>query len=60
MGGYEERNKDMIDALIVLKNNLKNNTWHVNPHYRIDENEAIKLIEEIEEVEKTEKEDDGK
>ena len=50
----------MIDALIVLKNSLKNNTWHVNPHYRIDENEAIKLIEEIEEVEKTEKEDDGK
>ena len=46
-----------MDALIVLKNNLKNNSWNVNPHMRIDENEAKKIIEEIEELE--EQENDG-
>jgi hypothetical protein len=47
----------MLDALIVLKNNLKNMSWNVTPKYSIDENEAAKIVKEIEELEQ---EDDGK
>lgn len=37
-----------MDALIVLKNNLKNNSWNVHPSFKLDENEAKKIIAEIE------------
>lgn len=38
-------------ALRELLHNLKDRDWDVNPTYKIDENEAKKIIKAIEEVE---------
>lgn len=39
-------------ALKELLHNLKDRNWDVNPTYKIDENEARKIIEAIEETDK--------
>jgi len=39
-------------ALKELLHNLKDRDWDINPIYKIDENEAKKLIEAIEETDK--------
>ena len=39
-------------ALKELLHNLKDRDWDVNPTYKIDENEAKKIIEALEEIDR--------
>ena len=40
-----------MEALTILKNNLKNWPWHLETKYCLDENDAKAIIKDIEELE---------